>query len=430
LKTRIGVLCGCAVLLLIAALLHAKPGIVKTNDGHTYEGDVTETGTAVTVKTRNVPITIQRADIESIEYLGTLDEQYAQRMARLDAKDVNGRVTVARWAFDQGRYDLARNALESALTLEPNNREANQMLDSVRVQIRLERAKRDAATTAETRRAATSGPATAPATVASSAPQPVDPRNLLTADDINAIRQFELKPSDTHVRINFSRDVKKRFATANNIRIQDFNALPQFEQLRRILEEGAPDMKRDVRIVSDPSSILEYRRNIQPVLLGSCATSGCHGPQTGAGGLLLYSPPESEAITYTNFFIIQTYARQPEQRQGPFGAAERRLIDRIEPSNSLLLNYGLPPNIAEYDHPQVSGYRPIFRNRDDNGYRRLEGWIRDSLRATKPEYDVNFTPPTRSAGGGGGDGGGAGAPTTAEGATTQPASPPATQPAR
>ncbi|MDQ3440430.1 MAG: hypothetical protein M3478_08795, partial [Planctomycetota bacterium] len=365
-------LCSCAVLLLLAALVHAKPGIVKTTDGQSYEGDVTEEGTTVTVTSRKVPIVIQRANIQSIEYLGTLDEQFNQRIGRLDAKDANGRVTVARWAFDLGRYDLARQALESAMTLEPNNRDASAMMDSVRLQIRLERSKKDAAARGATAPAAATGPATGPAvasTQPSAATDSIDPRVLLSADDINAVRQFELKPSDTHVRINFSRDVRKRYAAAENMRPQDFNALPQFEQLRRIMETGTPDMKRDVRIVSDPSSILDYRRSVQQLILGSCATSGCHGA-AGAGGLMLFSPADNEAVTYTNFFVLQNWSRPVGRQQGPFGAGERRLIDRIEPGQSLLLQYGLPPNIAEQDHPQVNGYRAVFRNRDDNGYRR------------------------------------------------------------
>ncbi len=391
-KTRTGVLCGCAVFLLLAALLQAKPGVVTTRAGQAYEGDVTEEGAAVTVKTRGVPIVIQRADVASIEYLGTLDEQYAQRVASLGANDVDGRVTIARWAFDDGRYDLARNALESALTIEPSHVDAIAMMESVRVQVRLERLKKEA----DARRAAATGPATVPATVASTMPtpppSPIEPRNLLSADDINTIRQFELKRTDNHVRINFARDVKKRFTTAANMRPRDFNSLPQFEQLQRILREGTADMRRDVRIVSDPSSILEYRRNVQPLLLGSCATSGCHGA-AGAGGLMLFAPADSEAVTYTNFFIMQTWARRPERQPGPFGAGERRLIDRVEPSNSLLLNYGLPANIAEFDHPQVNGYRPIFRNRDDSGYRRIAEWIGSSLITVKPDYGIDYTSP-------------------------------------
>src|SRR5688500_9203791 len=97
LKTGIGVLCGCAVFLLLAAVLPAKPGIVKTRDGQTYEGDVTEEGTTVTIATRRVPVVIQRGDVESIQYTGTFDEQFAERIAKLDPKDAAGRVTVARW---------------------------------------------------------------------------------------------------------------------------------------------------------------------------------------------------------------------------------------------------------------------------------------------------------------------------------------------
>src|SRR5690242_20389087 len=116
LATRIGVTFGCAALVLLIIVAHAsaKPGVVKTRDGQTYEGDVKEDGTVVIVTTRRVPLTIQRADVESIEYLGTIDEQYAQRMAKLTEKDVNGRIDIARWAFDAGRYDLARDAVESA----------------------------------------------------------------------------------------------------------------------------------------------------------------------------------------------------------------------------------------------------------------------------------------------------------------------------
>jgi hypothetical protein len=390
--------------------------VVKTHDGHSYEGDVKEDGQTVTVTTRKIPLVIQRTNIESIEYLGTFDEQYALRMAKLDANDAAGRVMVGRWAFDQGHYTLAREALDSALAIEPNNRDAQQMLDSVRIQVRLERAKKDAALTAEARRMSATGPTTAPAaTVTPPATNPIEARHLLSADDINTIRQFELKPTDTHVRINFAKDVKKRFTSAENMRPQDFNALPQFEQLRRIMERGTPDMKRDVRIVSDPSAILEYRRSVQPLVLGSCATSGCHGA-AGAGGLMLYSPADNEATTYTNFFILQTHARPVGRQEGPFGGGERRLIDRIEPRNSLLLQYGLPPNIAEHDHPPVNGYRPIFRNRDDNGYRRIADWIAQSLIAVKPDYGIDYTPPQRARGSGA-------APTTSTAPATQPAMP-------
>jgi hypothetical protein len=302
------------------------------------------------------------------------------------------------------------------------------MLESVRVQIRLERSRKGGAATAEARRA-TTGPTTAgasPAAPATTATTAIDPRNLLAADDIKAIRQLELKSTDTHVRINFAKDVKKRFAAAQNMRVQDFNALPQFEQLRAILADGTDDMKRDVRIVSDPSSILEFRRSIQPLLLQSCATSGCHGA-AGAGGLMFFTPGDGENVAYTNFYILQTYSRKLAEEQGPFGSGELRLIDRVRPQRSLILQYGLPASIADEDHPKVSGYRPVFRSRDDNAYRRVADWITDGLvHPMNGNYGIHYTPPARS--------GGSGA-TTAESqqpdspATTQATTQAATQPA-
>ena len=66
-KTRIWFLCGCAAVFVLAALLPAKPGVVRTHDGQSYEGDVKEDAQAVTVTTRKVPVVIQRANVESIE---------------------------------------------------------------------------------------------------------------------------------------------------------------------------------------------------------------------------------------------------------------------------------------------------------------------------------------------------------------------------
>jgi hypothetical protein len=176
-------------------------------------------------------------------------------------------------------------------------------------------------------------------------------------------------------------------------------------------------MRRDVRIVSDPSSMLDYRRSVQPLMLQSCATSNCHGA-AGAGGLMFFSPADNENVSYTNFFILQTYSRKATEQPGPFGAGEQRRIDRVAPVRSLLLQYGLPVSIADRDHPKISGYRPVFRNRDDNAYGRLFEWIHDGLKHPlgTDDYGISYTPPT-------GRGGGRAAPATnptTEPATTRP----------
>jgi hypothetical protein len=138
--------------------------------------------------------------------------------------------------------------------------------------------------------------------------------------------------------------------------------------------------------------------------------------------LYLFSPPDNDAVTYTNFYILQSYQREGQDDGSVFGGGELRMIDRPMPRRSLLLNYALPPTIAEYDHPDVRGYRPALRNRDDPNYGRLLDWIELSLVPTveTSDYGIAYDPPGRTAG--------TTQPTTSSSApSTQPAAP-TTQP--
>ena len=179
------------------------------------------------------------------------------------------------------------------------------MLDLVERQVRLERAA--AAGEPEGARAV-QPPRTAPA--------PSAARRLLTPDDINTIRQHELQTDDTGVRISFQGDVRKRYAEQNNMTFAEFNRLAPIEQARRILKSDDPAMRRQVRITSDPSSLAEYKRRVQPLVLSQCATSGCHGGSAG-GDFVLHSPADSDAVAYTNFYILQQYQRRVEGRPAP-----------------------------------------------------------------------------------------------------------------
>src|SRR5687767_11838216 len=79
-----------------AAIAWGKPGTVITNDGQTFEGEVTEKGQSVTVMTKgNIPVTINRANVSAIEYAGSVKQQFEQRMAKLGKEDADGRVKLA-----------------------------------------------------------------------------------------------------------------------------------------------------------------------------------------------------------------------------------------------------------------------------------------------------------------------------------------------
>jgi hypothetical protein len=226
---------------------------------------------------------------------------------------------------------------------------------------------------------------------------PQSDRKLLTANEINRIRQEELRATDTAVRFQFTNDVRKRYATLTNQEIGTINAMRPLDQALAILDGNYPTgvhLADDVKVMSDPASIRDYRNLIQPLILSGCATSGCHSGPAG-GNFILYTLTENaEAVTYTNFYILQQYSRKVvDATPGVFGVTERRMIDRGHGNLSLLVQYGLPPDIAEFDHPEVRGYRSMFRTLQDQDLKRFVTWMNDTLRPINPDYGISYTPP-------------------------------------
>jgi hypothetical protein len=380
------------VICLLATILLAEQGIVRTHDGNTYDGFIREDEREVVVTIRGIETVIPRGNIASIEYKGEYEEDFRDRLASLPENEVPGRVAMAREAFEQHRYDLSRVALDEAMRADPNSRDAYDMLVLVERQIRLERAGPAQPTDQPAERAppeaARPGPPQRPGMIE---------RRTLSPDDINTIRQKELKLTDTAVRIAFQGDVRRQFAQLQNMTFAEFRRFPPVQQAIQIIDRGDIQMRRQVRITSDPSAIIEYKRFVQPLILSNCATSGCHGGPAG-GRFIVYSPADQDAVAYTNFYILTQFAGRTEPRtsQGIFGAEARRMIERGHGENSLLANYGLPIAIAEHDHPLVGGkpIQPVFRNRQDPRYLQIVNWMNNVLVRIEPDYDIDFELPT------------------------------------
>jgi hypothetical protein len=394
---------GLMLCVLTASAALAKQGVVKTKNGQTYEGDVEEKSDgSVVVTIKGIQTKMARSDVSSVSYPEDYDKQLADKRAKLDKADVKGRIALARDAFNNKRYTECRDILEEALVIDPNNTEANDLRETAMAQIRLERAKQQ-----------NPPPATEPrlsATTSTTGPAESGDKRFLKPADINTIRQYELQESETDVPIRFERDVKRRYATKlSNRPIEQFMSLTAMQQAADILKNGPPEMRNDVKIMRDPQAMMIYRRTIQPYLLPNCATSQCHGGNN-AGHLVLISPADSDQATYTNFFNLQAYKRKASGGAGVFAQGEMRLIDRTQPGKSLILQYSIPQNLAEFDHPDVQGYKPALRGPDDIKYRQILSWIHDSLNPSldQPNYGINFPVP---------------------GATTHPATAPTTQPA-
>src|SRR5687767_1647604 len=129
-------LCG-----LCASIAFAKPGVVKTRDGQTYSGEIDESNPEqVTVtSSANIPTAIPRDRVATIEYAEDFEKKFRDRLSKLPPNDVPGRLKLAREAYDNRQYTLARDVAEQARQIDPNNAEAADLVNSIQSQIRLER---------------------------------------------------------------------------------------------------------------------------------------------------------------------------------------------------------------------------------------------------------------------------------------------------
>jgi tetratricopeptide (TPR) repeat protein len=374
----VGVLAAAVMLGVVVTIAPAKPGVVVTKDGRKFEGEITEKNDQVIVNIRGVDMTLAREDITSIIYPEAFNKEFEDRLAKLDKNDVAGRIALARWAFDRRQYGKAREALDSAIALDPNNREAADLQQVITSQMRLESNK---------------APADA-RTLPTPPPNPTGAeRRFLSAADINLMRQKELQSTDK-VNVRFENNVEKRFMKYRNLQFNDFNALKPVDKALKILDEGDETMKADVKILGDPASIFEYRTTIQPIVLNGCATSNCHGGPKGAD-FILYNPADNDQAVYTNLYILLRYKMKTnEPASGVFGSSQRKMVDRGQGARSILVQYGLPVDVAELDHPIVAGYDGVFRTMQDLRMKQVADWMDHSLKQPDPDYgDIKFAPP-------------------------------------
>ncbi|MHC4811031.1 MAG: hypothetical protein ACYTEV_11805, partial [Planctomycetota bacterium] len=67
------------------------------------------------------------------------------------------------------------------------------------------------------------------------------------------------------------------------------------------------------------------------------------------------------------------------------------LIDWEQPTDSRIIQYGLPRFRARYPHPPVEGFRAAFKDLDDRRVEQAVGWIR-SMYQPRPTYPVDLDP--------------------------------------
>ena len=395
---RVGVIvCGFVILGFCGSALMAKPGVVKTRDGRSIEGDVTDQGDTVTITVHGIPTSVPKENVESIQYTGTIDEQYQQKLADLPKNaGASDHLELARWLLDNHAYNLALREVSAAQHLDPNNSDAATLEQTIESHMRLDRARKAAPTVPPP-----SNTTATPAAPITAAPGTGGSRHnaamhrYLSVDNIFGLRQAEWSSDDTSVQISFTNDVRRKYIASAQENAAQFMNRSLVEQANAILANGSADMHKDIKLLTDPVPLATFKKNIQPIILSGCATAACHGGPSG-GKFFLYGNPDSEAATYTNFYLLDKGSTETD-------GVTRLMIDRDYPDKSLLALWGLPSDISKSAHPDVKGvtWRPIFRNTQDPQYRALIAWIGNLIKPA-PHYDFTFsldTPATAPAAG-------------------------------
>ncbi len=380
-----------AALMLLtttAFVLAGKQGSVVTVGGDRITGDITETRETITIVRKGVTTVFPRDEIVNIDY-STYAERFEIALKALAADDVDGRLTLAREAFDQREYVLAQRAVDEAININPLSRAAMELSHSITSQITLDAQKKKPASAPTPASPST----TDPATTAPNREFTPDKRHFrgMNPDQINIVRQKELQTGD-NVRVQFRNNVKKAFVDAQpGMTFRDFSTLTDTAQALQILQRGTDDQKRDVMILSDPTSIQSFGRRLQTAVLQGCATSQCHGGNAAGNFKLLSGTPDGSTLV-TNFYLLMQYRQRNKNVDGSvFAPDESQMVDRGHARESLLYQFALPRARATVKHPEVRRWDGIVTNETDRLATDIETWMNKELAPVAPQYGFDFS---------------------------------------
>ncbi|MFW5840237.1 MAG: thrombospondin type 3 repeat-containing protein, partial [Planctomycetota bacterium] len=215
-------------------------------------------------------------------------------------------------------------------------------------------------------------------------------KDLISLDDIYRIRREELGSKDQNLAIELRNNLAKRYVDSmkgqDDFRNTDFQrkflSWPSRRQAAYILKHTKPGnaMRNDIIIRSDPAFMKEFTQTILPVVERNCAQSSCHGGLKAPGGLKLFNANTTRA-RYTNFVILD----------GVRNDKGIPIINRSTPEKSLLVQYLMPRDSAEFPHPTKL---PSLFGRGDRKYREIISWINSLKRfPRRPDYNLEYKPP-------------------------------------
>ncbi|MEZ6318549.1 MAG: hypothetical protein R3B49_07330 [Phycisphaerales bacterium] len=376
-----------------------EEAILVLKSGRIVQGLVTRRdATEVVIRIEGIDTRFPVRSIDSMQVLPPVRERYRQMQAALEPTDVEGHLALAEWLRARELYTEALDELRPVLELEPFNTRARELRRWLEAQITLE------SRTARPSTRSPSGERPRPAPgkpdpAADDADRPDAGFPVLTEDQINLIRVYELNLDDPpKMRVDRStvEDLLRAYADndlvpatqAGRDRLLSADAS---EIVQLMFKLQAREFYGRIRVLEDPRSIRLFKDRIQGTggwLMNACATSRCHGGPYAGRLYLQNRRPNSDATAYTNFLILDRHKLEDGTP----------LIDYQHPEKSPLLQMGLPRDQSLNPHPDVPGHgglgwRPIFRSTEDRQFQKAVEWV-GSMYQPRIGYPITYDPPS------------------------------------
>ena len=398
-----------AKVLDIIELVHPKPGqrgLVQLRDGTIVRGEILKDSLEeVEFQVDSVRGRVPREKVYRVMLELQFETRYARIKAAIAPEEHGRRLGLARWLADQDRLDLAITELE-ALLRDGDVEEAREMLREINARVKLELAVKeskenskkkaadkaaDAAAAAEQTQAANDGSNSAkPAPRGAPTTREMLPKDLLSNEDVNLVRVYEIDFKDPP-RLTVSpegvRQLILRYGSSALVpaTTQERNALyskSSVEIARLMFDLKARDLYNYIEVEEDPTSVAKFRTRVHNSwLISNCATSRCHGG-VDAGRFFLYTGnAKDQRIRYTNLLTLLN-----------FKVDGKPVINFEDPPNSLLIQYAMARSSARYPHPDVKGWRPVLSTTTPQLLQDTLDWIR-SMYQPRPEYPVKYVAP-------------------------------------
>lgn len=381
----------------IVRLVEPQPdqsGVVVMLDGQIREGKIIEDAfDHVIIEIEGIRANLKRETVSYVLLEPTIDERYHEYKKALQPGNYDAHLTLCKWLFEQRRYQQCKEEI-LALLEQVDMPQARQLLNLVEAQLALQSApapRPDAANSQPENTASTGDDGSNSGPV-----RPADllPQQLLTDQDVNLIRVYEIDfehPPRVTITPATVRELIEKYSTSTLIPASQTGRNAMFrtaadnplQLVRLMFELRARDMYSAVQVNSEPYALNLFRRRVHDTwLINNCATTACHGSPYSGRFFLHRRDYKDDRVRYTNLLILERLKLDPEWP----------LINYERPEDSLIIQYGLARDMARKPHPRVDGWKPAFNPINPRLKEEAVEWIQ-AMMQPRPDYPVDYEPP-------------------------------------